>query len=425
MRRRAFIGALSGMAATITLPELASALSGRSPALVPSTTDGTSMRPVFTPNVSYVTTPLPANAPIDPHSADYVADFLNKLQTNPYMQAIGVEQLPSTLHIIGPNAPTRRVISGGWDNATHSFITGTHPDLDAQMTAVPVPDSFYAAAGGAVVPDGSTLDDGVTPTGNMTIADCVYSIYQPPYTDASGHPAGDTIWEFWGAAKNGTTFDSTGRLVDQWVIMYGGRMDNVSQNPGYFIPGYYGANAAGLPTAAGCMTIAELQAGSIDHILGFEMPSPGSTVRYPAQRSDGPDPAPYAVPEGMVFRFPPDINFDTYVNPVTGVKLDRFGLMVAKAIQRYGMICWDQSGIFQFRTEGAGRPGTYTPATDPYWHKDGILLCKMDVDYAHDDPNITTCDPTQHFGNWTDPQIPWDKLVVIAESYFLSNWPPH
>jgi hypothetical protein len=406
LRRRAFIGALSGMAATIALPELASAHRRRPPPSVPPTTDGTSMRAVFTPNVSYVTTPLPANAPIDPHSADYLADFLNKLQTNPYMPAFGVEQLPSAMHIVPSGAPTRRILSGGWDNTTHSIVTGSHPDLDAQMTAVPVPDSFYAAHDGALEDDGA---------GGKTIGDCVYSIYQP---------STDTIWEFWGAAKNGTTFDSTGRLVDQWVIMYGGRMDKVSQNPGYFIPGYYGANAAGLPTAAGCMTIAELQAGSIDHILGFEMPSPGSTVRYPAQRSDGPDPAPYAVPEGMVFRFPSDINFDTYVNPVTGVKLDRYGLMVAKAVQRYGMICWDQSGIFQFRCEGTGRPSTYTPATDPYWMKGGILLCPVDVDHTIDDPNALLCDATQHFGNWSDPQIPWDKLVVVAESYFLGHWPP-
>jgi hypothetical protein len=132
-----------------------------------------------------------------------LADFLNKLQTNPYMPAFGVEQLPSAMHIVPSGAPTRRILSGGWDNTTHSIVTGSHPDLDAQMTAVPVPDSFYAAHDGALEDDGA---------GGKTIGDCVYSIYQP---------STDTIWEFWGAAKNGTTFDSTGRLVDQWVIPMG------------------------------------------------------------------------------------------------------------------------------------------------------------------------------------------------------------
>jgi hypothetical protein len=401
MRRRAFIGALSGMAATIALPELASARR-RSPP--PSPPPASSATNPFKPGVSYVTTPLPANAPIDPNSAGMVKYLTDQIAAS--YGYVTVEQLSSPMHIVGPNTPTRRVVSYIWDDATQTHVGNA--DLDALMTAVPIPADFYATN------DGQLLDDG-------SIGDTVYSIYQPPYTDANGFPAGDKIWEFWGALKIGKVMASTGAMVDKWGIMWGGRLDDVSKNMGNWGWSGFGANAAGIPTMAGTMTIAELKAGVIPHILGFEMPNPSwSGPRYPATRSDGGASDKNAPQEGTVFRFPAGLDFTPY-------NLDPFALMVAKAIQKYGMILWDQSGVTQFRCEGTGKPGTYPVGKDPYWSKGAILECPTNAD----DPKNPVpdawgyCWAPVHFGDyngWQGVKIPWDKLVVVAESYFRDNF---
>src|SRR5262249_26905190 len=92
--------------------------------------------------------------------------------------------------------------------------------------------------------------------------------------------------------------------------------------------------------------ISELQAGHIDHALAFAIPHVKlyTSWAFPAHRSDGDSDTPSAIPEGARFRLPADLDIDALgLPPVTA--------MIAKAVQRYGMILRDKSGAVSFYGE--------------------------------------------------------------------------
>jgi hypothetical protein len=86
------------------------------------------------------------------------------------------------------------------------------------------------------------------------------------------------------------------------------------------------------------MTIDELRRGRIDHALALALPFPRAGVyAWPAQRSDGTDPSPRAIPEGARLRIDPRLD-------LARLELPRQTRMMAEAAQRYGMIVRDRTG---------------------------------------------------------------------------------
>jgi len=147
----------------------------------------------------------------------------------------------------------------------------------------------------------------------------------------------DQLWEFWQASH-----DSGG-----WHACWGGRIDHVSSSPGYFSGGF-GATATGLPVAGGMVSIADVKAGVINHAMSLEIvnPAPWNDFSYPAQRSDGGNNSPSAIPEGTRFRLDPSIN-------VNSLNLTPLAKMIAKAAQTYGFIVTDQSGAVAVQAQSA------------------------------------------------------------------------
>jgi hypothetical protein len=193
-----------------------------------------------------------------------------------------------------------------------------HPDatsLQQALSAVPVPPGARPARGG---------------DGAMAVL----------------QPSSDRMWEFW----------QMHRADGDWHASWGGAMDHVSHNPGYFHgPGparAWGATASGLPAMAGLITPEDLRHASINHALAMAMPEVRATqFAAPAQRTDGRIPPPDGIPEGAHLRLDPRLNLDLmHLSPV--------GLALARAAQRYGIIVVNYSTYTVFFGEDPqGRGG--------------------------------------------------------------------
>lgn len=171
-----------------------------------------------------------------------------------------------------------------------------------------------------------------------------------PAPGTDGHlvvwqPATDTMWELWQAhevprdACRWHRDDARG-----WHASWGARIDRVSRNPGVN-PHPFGATASGLPFAAGLMRLDELRVGRIDHALAMAIPATAlGRMRAPANRTDGADPRPEAIPEGTRFRLDPTVDVDALALPP-------LARMMAVAAQRYGIIVRDRAGAVAFYGE--------------------------------------------------------------------------
>ncbi len=159
--------------------------------------------------------------------------------------------------------------------------------------------------------------------------------------------ASDQLWEFWEMRQNG----------NRWSACWGGRLDNASRGPGVFAGGF-GATATGLPNSGGMVSLADVKAGGIDPALSLQVPNAARGVfSWPAQRSDGSDDSPFAMPEGTRLRL--DARVDVHK-----LGLSPIGVMIAKAAQRYGFIVSDKSGAVAVVGEGVGAaPGS---SQDPW-----------------------------------------------------------
>jgi hypothetical protein len=183
---------------------------------------------------------------------------------------------------------------------------------------------------GVPVPDGAVPANGT---------DGELSIYSP---------ITDQLWEFWKASRA-----SDGG----WQACWGGRLDHVSTSTGYF-PGAFGATASGLPNAGGLIRLAEIKRGEIGHVMSLVIPNPAeaNNFSWPAQRSDGVDANPAALPEGIRLRLNPDLD-------LADLGLSKAGLIVAKAAQRFGFVVVDRGGAVSVLAEAV--PGS-TGGDDPW-----------------------------------------------------------
>jgi len=318
---------------------------------------------------SYVYMRLTNDTPVDPNSRSYVANIQRQIKKYYGHADVNINGGTPPIYIVPGDQPTVRVKYVDWEDPT-----ATVPPLQSQWMAVPLPDGFEPSTGG----------------------DLEAVVYQP----SSGK-----MWEFWETKKTGARVtDSKGREVDEWGAKWGGRMDNIATNPGYWVTtpaGYkFGATASGIPFLAGVITIDELQRGAIDHVVGFALPETlAERWSYPAQRTDGNVHGADAIPEGTIFRLPPTLNLEA-------MDMDPFARMIAKAVQEHGMILWDISGVVGFRAEN---PAKKYPDGHPFFKEQGILRCPAGTVIT--DPNnqsVYECWPPARLRGF-----PWDKLQAL------------
>jgi len=313
---------------------------------------------------TFVNTPLALNAPLDPNSAAIVAELVHN---TPSGWVVNVSGVP--IYFVDETVPTVQI-----RGPEGVYMV----PVERQLSAVPLPGSFEPAEGS----DNSAI------------------IYRPSTNE---------LWELWLAQPTGrTTVDSAGDIVPEWSAAWGGHMTNVSGNPGYFLedPNFpdlkWGLSATKVAMLGLVITIEEQRVGVINHALSFATTTTSSDgFVFPAQRGDGWSPG-ALVKEGMIFRFPASLNLDA-------LGLTPYGLMIAKAIQNYGMVLTDTAG-WGFSAIGAEGQGAndYPGWTDVYWDVGGILGCRdlppPQVDYQ--------CWPDAGPGHLLD-RIPWNQLQVI------------
>jgi hypothetical protein len=280
-----------------------------SPTSAPSsTTPGP--RP-FAPD-SFLNHLLPPQAPLDANSAGYVADLQRQLGS--WLPWINTTEYSSPVYTVPADQPTVSVTldkPACWDL-----------DLRQAWQRVPMPPTARPAAG----------------------TDRTMIVWQP---------STDTMWEFWLAAKQ----------ADGWHATWGGRMQHVSQNPGYYAdPPNWGATATSLPMLGGLIRIDELRAGHIDHALALAIPQARAHLySWPAQRTDGTSTSSNAIPEGTRFRLDPALD-------LASLHLPRTTRIIAEAAQRYGIVVRDTAGSVTFYAEDP------TPtAVDPYTGAGGFF----------------------------------------------------
>jgi hypothetical protein len=234
-------------------------------------------------------------------------------QVSAYGTWMNTDQYSSPVYTVPANQPTVRV--------TLDQPAGVLPDLRAAWDQVPIPPDAQPAAG----------------------TDHTLVVWQP---------STNTMWEFWVMNKQ----------ADGWHAAYGGRMLNVSSNPGYFTdPPSWGATATSLPFLGGLVRIDELRAGRIDHALALAIPQArAGWYSWPAQRTDGNLNSSAAIPEGTRFRLDPHLN-------IAALGLPPLTRMLAEAAQRYGIVVRDQGGCVAFYGEDPTPLGT-----NPYAGPDGF-----------------------------------------------------
>lgn len=268
----------------------------------------------ITPSFWY--TPIPANAPLHPNSANFVQEFLRQFRTYYGNVTINTWSYSSPVYIATGGAPT--VAVNVWDCQRRGWID---KNLLYQWQAVPIPAYAQPSSG----------------------TDAEMTVYQP---------STDTIWEFWRMQK-GTD--------GKWQACWGGRYQNASVSQGIW-PLYYGTTATGLPFLGGQITAEELTRGEIRHAIGISLVDveKSSIFSWPAVRSDGYNPYNVAnrIPEGLRFRLDPSVNVDA-------LPLHPVGKIIAKAAQKYGFVVWDKSGSLALRAQN---PLSYTLLGDvnPY-----------------------------------------------------------
>lgn len=248
-------------------------------------------------------TALPEDPTLDPGSASRVAALAGEVErqiAKGGYPSIAASSYSTPVYVVG--ARQRKVPvkldTGSWGD----------PLRRALAPGVPIPEDAKPAAG---------TDEHMT-------------VYQP---------STDRLWEFWGASKR----------PDGWHTRWGGAMQHVSTDPGYYTrsvwPGLgaaegwnWGSTASSLPVAAGLVTGKDLRRRRIDHALAAAIPNPcASTFAWPAQRTDGSSRSPACIPEGARLRLDPKVN-------VGSLGLSPVGQLLARAAQTYGIIVRDRTG---------------------------------------------------------------------------------
>jgi hypothetical protein len=233
-------------------------------------------------------------AALSAHSHAYVSELTR--QVDDYGPWLNTYAYSVPVYLVRADQPTSHVTLDTWG-----------PDLQDAFDVVPLPANAAPAKGN----------------------DEQLAVWQP---------SSNTMWEFW----------KLHRVDGQWHARWGGAMQDVSRNPGYFTHNAttndWGATATGLPLLGGLISTADLQRGYINHALAISLVETAPRVWvWPAQRTDGDvfTPGVAQIPEGTHFRLNPTLN-------IPAPHLPPLVRMMAEAAQRYGIIVRDKGGAVSF-----------------------------------------------------------------------------
>lgn len=180
----------------------------------------------------------------------------------------------------------------------------------------------------------STVRSDVIMTKNWAPKNVLKNVPIPDYAEPD--PEGDgpmvvideqdgCIYDFW-QIRN---------VNGQWKASWGNALPLNSN--GIFEKGF-SARGSGFELLQGMIWPQELEAGKIEHALAFsyDHTKAGGPV-LPATESDGTSNDDWAIPEGALVQLNPAIDLSTY-------GLDENEMIIAKALQEYGMYCVDDGG---------------------------------------------------------------------------------
>jgi hypothetical protein len=275
-------------------------------------------------------TPIPANPQIEPTSQVQITTMSTQIQNQNSsggdLPAIAVDSYSTP---IWPAATTKVPI----------VISGNPAGLrDALAGGVPFPANAKPAVGS---------------DGHITVLDS----------------ANQTLYEFWRATTPQQNADG------MWHAAYGGVMDQIDTDPGYFSSSSWsglgpndgwnwGATATSLPLLGGLITFEDMRSGVIDHaVAGAWKQACQSYFVYPAQRRDstGNDSLPTCIPEGARLQLDPAYDVTADNNPPLTKAIER-------AAQKYGIIVRDRTNdTFSFYGQDP-----QTEATNPYTSGPGV-----------------------------------------------------
>jgi dienelactone hydrolase len=312
-------------------------------------------RTIFDPD-SWITAPLTPSEPLDPDQSLVAA---LRSQVTQFGTWVNTTEWTSPIYVVAADQPRVKVQI---DTAHTRYGPRDIGYLQADFESVPLPPAAEASG-----PPESLISGWI---------DHELIVYQP---------STDTAWELYHLVK-----DSNG----QWSATGGGRITGVSRSNGDYDPWPsgtpHGMTGSGIPMLAGIQRIEELRRGAIDHVVGVSIPHVQQDVfRSPATRTDGEWTTADAVPEGTIFRLPPDLNVDA-------LPLTPYAKMVAKAIQAHGLVIVDRDCRPSDRKK--------CPA----------------VTFKAEDPRPRNSNPYPAIFGGVSPDhlfdgFPWDKLQVLAE----------
>jgi hypothetical protein len=175
-------------------------------------------------------------------------------------------------------------------------------------------------------------------------------------------------YEFWVVFQNPVAADwdawtdqvQHSSLTGHYTCAWGGYMDDVTQNPGYWYGdtqaedgqlykldadgkreyAYFGTAATSLPQYATNITTGELIAGSIEHAIGLITPGSNGTHIWPAQRHDTGSGG--NLTQGGRWQLDPSINVAALTS-LGHAGADHTRLAILTACQKYGLIVCDSS----------------------------------------------------------------------------------
>jgi hypothetical protein len=253
--------------------------------------------PIFAPD-SFWNAAVASSAPVDTDSADLVARLVAQIRTHYGTVNINTTSDSAPVYVVSSRVRPVRVALRACTGPT------VDPAVAAQLARVPVPVGAVPAAG--------------------TDHDLI--VWQP---------ASDREWEMWRAV------DTDGH----WSACAGGELAPASTSTGVF-PAPAGLSASGLSVLGGLIRLSDLAGGRIDHVLDVAVPDTSAypALVAPADRTDGDSHAADAIPEGTRFRLAPDVD-------LASLHLSPVALIVARALQTYGMVVNDTAGAVTFQAQ--------------------------------------------------------------------------
>jgi hypothetical protein len=275
----------------------------------PTTTSPPVPRPVACESAASSCRPYdpasPWNTPISPAATTHPksATYINAIADNGLPLTADVDQYTIPVYTFDNTTPLRTVdMSGYFSSYDGGDSSRKGYGFGATITGIPVPDEAV---------------QGVGSDGQIVI----------------WNPQTGVEYSFWQFERNS---------AGQYIATNGYRYHTTAGYHGRFADGLAG-RGAGTPYFAGLVRPWEIAQGRIDHALAFAYHSPSPEFVYPASKSDGASfggVASVDLPEGSRLQLNPALT----TSDLQALGLSPQAIVIAKALQTYGMYTIDNSG---------------------------------------------------------------------------------